>query len=107
MKEILEQLGSKYLFKTFYAIDKSHIYTKKHLKIFTGVDLKDFYHLIFDVEQKSHFLLKHAQEIMALREEVITYTQRQYKYQHLILHATLCSKARRYLENAQWKVLSL
>lgn len=104
MKEILEQLSQKYLFKTFYEIDKASLNTKKQMKIFEGVDFKDYYHLVFELKQKSHFLVKHAEMIISLEKCMVLRVQHNYKYKHLFLNTTLCSKALQKLQNEQWMV---
>lgn len=83
---------------------KSVLHTRKKLLIFSGVDRKSFYHLIFSPQQKSRFIVKHVHEIIELAHKLELHVEHCYKYKHLLLQAPLCSKAALLLHESGWKV---
>jgi len=101
MKEMLERICRKQVvFTSLNEIDPKVLHTRKKLTIFSGVDQKSFYHLIFRLEQKSRIVRKNAHEIDALSRAL----KHTYKYKHLLLKAPLCSKAALFLEEQGWKI---
>ncbi len=105
MKEVLERICKKQIvFASLSTIDPKLLGTRKKIAIFSGVDLKSFYHLIFRIEQKSRFVLKHAEEILALTLALESQQAHRYRFKHLILKAPLCSKAAALLHQNGWKV---
>lgn len=61
------------------------LHTRKKLAIFSGVDSKSFYHLIFRIEQKSRFLRKHVEEILELCKALELHVKHNHKHKHLLL----------------------
>lgn len=106
MKEMLERICCKQVvFTSLDIVDPIKVlHTRKKLVIFSGVDLKSFYHLIFRLDQKSRFLLKHVQEILELTNKLELHVAHNYKHKHLLLQAPLCSKAALVLKQHGWKV---
>ena len=106
MKEMLERICCKQIvFTSLEMMDpKSVLHTRKKLAIFSGVDQKSFYHLIFRPQQKSRFIIKHVHEIIELTHKLEQYVEHCYKYKHLLLQAPLCSKAALLLQEDGWKV---
>jgi len=105
MKEVLERICTKQIvFASLSILDPKLFGTRKKLFIFSGVDLKSFYHLIFRLEQKSRFVLKQTEEILALALAVESQQEHNYCFKHLILKAPLCSKAAALLHKQGWKV---
>ena len=104
MKSVLEKIGSGTLFASLVPIDKTVLHTRKKMTILSGVDLKSFYHLIFDVEQKSRFVMKNVKEIMALEEQLVLHVNHRFKHKHLLLSAPLCSYAQKCLEEEGWRI---
>lgn len=105
MKEMLERICSKQVvFTSLDVVDPKVLHTRKKLAIFSGVDQKSFYHLIFRVDQKSRFLQKHVDEIFELCKTLELHVKHNYKHKHLLLDAPLCSKAALQLRENGWKV---
>ena len=104
MKSVLEKIGSGTLFASLVTIDKTVLHTRKKMTILSGIDLKSFYHLMFDMEQKSRFVMKNAKEILALEEQVVLHVNHRFKHKHLLLNAPLCSHAQKYLEEEGWRI---
>jgi len=106
MKEMLERICRKQIvFTSLEMMDpKSVLHTRKKLAIFSGVDQKSFYHLIFRTQQKSRFVLKHVHEIIELTHKLELHVKHCYKYKHLLLQVPLCSKAALLLQENGWKV---
>ncbi|AHJ12031.1 PQQ-like domain-containing protein [Sulfurospirillum multivorans DSM 12446] len=106
MKEMLERICCKQVvFTSLEVVDpKVVLHTRKKLAIFSGVDPKSFYHLIFRIEQKSRFLRKHVDEMAELCKTLELHVKHTYKYKHLLLNAPLCSKAAIMLQENGWKV---
>jgi len=105
MKEMLERIcHTKIVFTSLDVVDPKILHTRKKLAIFSGVDQKSFYHLIFRMDTKSRFLNKHADEVFKICTQVEGYVKHNYKYKHLLLHAPMCSKAAQSLQENGWKV---
>lgn len=105
MKEMIERICAKRIvFSSLEAIDPKVLHTRKKIDIFSGVDLKSYYHLIFRVEQKSRFLIRHIHEIERLVKLLEEYKKHGYRYKHLMIQAPLCSKAKSELEQLGWKI---
>lgn len=106
MKEMLERIcGKQVVFTSLEMVDlKSVLHSRKKLAIFSGVDRKSFYHLIFRSQQTSRFLLKNVYEIIDLAQRLERHVDHCYKYKHLLLQAPLCSKAALLLHENGWKV---
>lgn len=104
MKEIVEFFSkNKILFKSVKEIDKTLLKTRKKLSIFCSLDLKQNYHSIFVVGQKSRFLTKNAIEIDQLEKRLQDLEKHNFKYKHLMTHKAVCSKAVSYLKERGWQ----
>ncbi len=106
MKEMLERIchNKQVIFTSLDVVDPQVLHTRKKLSIFSGVDQKSFYHLIFRMEQKSRFLRKNVDEIIDLCKSLEQHVNHAYKYKHLLINAPLCSKAALLLNENGWKV---
>jgi hypothetical protein len=106
MKEMLERIchNKQVVFTSLDMVDPKILQTRKKLAIFSGVDQKSFYHLIFRMDQKSRFLQKHVAEVVDLSKTMEHHAEHAYKYKHLLINAPLCSKAALVLNENGWKV---
>jgi len=105
MKKTVEYLQSKkLLFKTFKEISPKELGSRKKIKLYLGVDLKEYYALVMVIEKKSRILRKEANELMLLHEKVEKYIDSKIKKKYIIIKAPLCSKAKALLEEHGWKV---
>ncbi|MBL0686946.1 MAG: hypothetical protein JJV95_06025 [Sulfurospirillum sp.] len=105
MKEIVEYfLKNRILFKSFKEIDTTLLKTRKKLNIFSSTDTKLNYHSIFKIVRKSRFLEKNAIEIVEIEYKLQELEKHNFKYKHLILDGTICSKAYTYLKDKGWRL---
>ena len=104
MKEMLEKVCKKYIFTSLIMIEPKTLQTRKKISIFNGVDQHSFYHVIFNIAQKSRFVIKNVQELFELERKLVLHVEHNYKYKHMILKAPLCSKAALLLRQNDWKV---
>ena len=105
MKEVIERICTKQLiFTSLQTLDSKTLHTRKKFSLYSGVDQKSFYHVIFVISQKSRFITKHATELFVLEQQLETNVNHAYKYKHLWLKAPLCSKAAALLNESEWKV---
>ena len=104
MKSVLEKIGTHTLFSSLVTIDKATLQTRKKMTILSGVDLISFYHLIFEIEQKSRFVMKNVTEMMVLEERLVLHVNHRFKHKHLLLNAPLCSQAQKRLEEEGWRI---
>ncbi|MDD2827310.1 MAG: hypothetical protein PHF52_10395 [Sulfurospirillaceae bacterium] len=104
MKEMLEKICKSCILTSLETIDPKTLNTRKKVIIYSGVDLQHYYHIIFHSEQKSRFILKHAQEIITLESLLELHVKHIYKYKHLLVSGSICSKAIAFLKDNGWKV---
>jgi len=81
-------------------LDEIKLNTRKKLKAYLGVNLKNEYCFILKLEKKSRFLSK---DIDVLYEFLPTDINFRYKRKILILNGPVCSKAKEKLK--EWKIL--
>ena len=105
MKEVIERIcTSKIVFSSLFAYDPKKLSLRKKINIFYGVDLQSYYHVIFEIEKKSRFILKNVDEILTLVQMMEKIDAHAYRYKHLVLKAPLCSKAKSTLLQNGWKI---
>lgn len=103
---MLEKVFKNQILTSLIPVDVSVLQTRKKVAIFSGVDHKSYYHLVFKVNQKSRFVLKNAQEILELEQKMVLHVRHNYKYKHIVFNAPLCSKAALILAQNGWRILS-
>ena len=105
MKEIVDYVQQKNLmFKSLKEITPKELGSRKKIKIYLGIDMKEYYTLIMNIEKKSRILRKEASELMLLHEKVEQYIDSSIKKKYIRINAPLCSKAKALLEENGWKV---
>ena len=105
MKELVEYFKKKGLiFRELKALDPGRLGIKKRWKIYEGVDTKNRYVLIVEIERKSRFLRKDAQSLLEVQELLEKSLGHGFKKRYLLLKAPLCSKAKELLQSAGWSV---
>lgn len=102
---MLEKLTAKHLFSSFTHISPSVLGTRRKMVIYKGIDTAQYYHIVFSVDQKSRFGLKHASEMVDFEERLTLLMGHKFKYKHLFISAPLCSKARNVLQMDGWNLL--
>jgi hypothetical protein len=78
--------------------------TRKKIKVFLGVDIKNFYYLLVSLDTKSRFLQKNAKELL---EFVLPLSEVKFQKNKKILFskAPMCGKAKEFLKSMGWRVL--
>lgn len=107
MREITQVFAKKnIIFKEFKEILPKEINSRKKIKIYvgTGVDMK--FYAIFVLEQKSRFIRKNANELMELCEQLASFMGHNFKVKDLFFKGVMCSKAKVYLKDNFWGVIS-
>ncbi len=105
MKTLIEYFSKQgVLFKSLNKVDKTLLNTRKKISIYTATDIKKNYHSIFKIEQKSRFLIKNSLEIEELDSRLQRLENHNFKYKHLIIGKTICSKASNYLKERGWDI---
>jgi len=105
MKEIVEFLQHQHIvFKSLREITPKELGSRKKITLYVGVDLKDYYALVMQIEKKSRILRKEATELMQLHEKLEKYIDAKITKKYIIIKAPLCSKAKALLEEHGWNV---
>jgi len=78
--------------------------TRKKIKVYLGVDMKDYYYLLVELNTKSRFLIKNAKELI---EFVMPLSEINFKNNKKILfiESPICSKAKKYLKENGWRII--
>ncbi len=97
MKKILDLLIKKGIICK--ELKPLNLNTRKKIKAFLGVNLKNEYCLILKIEKKSRILKKEMEEILKLLPEI----NFRYKKRILITNAPLCSKTKEIIK--KWRIL--
>lgn len=92
------------LFKSLKEISPKELGSRKKIKIFSGIDLKDNYYVIFVLNGKTKFLKKDADNIIFLLNKLITQEQHNYKKKVLLISNPICLKAKNFLKQNLWRV---
>lgn len=104
MKRVLETIASSTLFSSFHPLDASSLKSRKKMALFGGVDTRNFYHIVFQMDQKSRFVMKNAHEVVDLERKMALHVNHNHKHKHLLLKAPLCSRAQKYLKEEGWRI---
>jgi cytidylate kinase len=105
MKQIVEKLLERGLiFKSLKEITPKELNSRKRVHIYLGVDKKDYYHIIIEIEKKSRILIKESKEFQELHSRLESFIESKITKKHIYIQAPLCSKAKAYLEESGWRV---
>jgi len=105
MKEVVELLAqNNIIFKTLNPLPPKAIGSKKRIDIYLGVQLNNYYTLIFSIQRKSRVLIKDVQEYQKLHQQLEEYNQSKIYKKYILLDAPLCSKAKAKLQELGWRV---
>jgi len=97
MKDILEILIKKNIICK--ELKPLKLNTRKKLKAYLGVNLKNEYCLVLKIEKKSRILKKELEEIFKMMPNI----NFRYKKKILLTSAPICSKAKEMLK--EWRVI--
>ena len=108
MKKTVEFLTQKNLiFKSFKEVLPKELGSRKKVQLFIGVNLESYYIFVMKVEKKSRVLSKEIEEFFALHEKLEKHIDSKIKKKYIIIESPLCSKAKKLLEEHQWRVWHL
>ncbi|NPA87234.1 hypothetical protein [Caminibacter pacificus] len=97
MKELVELLRKEGIICK--KLEEIKLNTRKKIKAFLGVNIKNEYCFIVVFEKKSRFLTKDIHTL----EEIMPQINFRYKKKILILNSPICSKAKEKLKD--WRIL--
>ncbi|WP_456488285.1 hypothetical protein [Caminibacter pacificus] len=97
MKELVELLRKEGIICK--KLEEIKLNTRKKIKAFLGVNIKNEYCFVVVFEKKSRFLTKDIQTL----EEIMPQINFRYKKKILILNSPICSKAKEKLKD--WRIL--
>jgi len=105
MKEIVEYYGEKgILFHSLKPVPPKVLGSRKKVDIYLGVDSQKYYVMILYIEKKSRILRKEAEAFILLHQRLEEWADSKIYKKYLLVKAPLCSKAKAWLEEDQWKV---
>jgi len=106
LKKVVDLLCTKgVILKSLNEIDLATLNSRKKIKIFSGVTDKKYFIVIIFIQQKSRFVVKNAKEIIDLEKKLETVKNHIYKKKYIVLTSPLCSRAKSYLVEDNWKIL--
>jgi hypothetical protein len=78
--------------------------TRKQIKVWLGVDIKNYYYLLVEVYTKSRFIQKNAKDLI---EFVTPLTDINFKKNKKIvfIKSDICGKSKELLKNSGWRIL--
>jgi hypothetical protein len=97
MKEIVDILRKNKI--VCKKLKKINLNTRKKINAYIGVNLKDEYCTVFEINKKSRFLNKDYEELLKFLPNI----NFRYKKKVLILHSSICSKVKAKMKD--WKII--
>ncbi|QCD53069.1 hypothetical protein [Campylobacter sp. RM16192] len=82
----------KIVLKNLKEIDLSKFTKKRTLVCTIGIDIKDFYNIVFIREAKSRFLKKEFEEILEIYSKIQADLQINFKKKTIFYSSSICSK---------------
>lgn len=105
MKELTHYFNEKnILFKEIEEIEPKILESRKKIRIFTATGVDKNYYAIFILNAQSRFLKKNAEELIVLCGKLADYKGHNFKKKILLIGSPLCSKAKEFLKQNEWKV---
>lgn len=105
MKELTHYFNEKnILFKEIEEIEPKILESRKKIRIFTATGVDKNYYAIFILNVQSRFLKKNAEELIVLCGKLADYKGHNFKKKILLIGSPLCSKAKEFLKQNEWKV---
>jgi len=92
------------LFKEIKPICTKSLKSRKKIDIFTATSVTKEYYSIFIIDTKSRFVRKNASQLMELCDKLSVFVEHNFKKKELLIKSEICSKAKKFLEDAKWKV---
>ncbi|AXH08764.1 hypothetical protein CP960_05370 [Malaciobacter halophilus] len=105
MKDLTTFYTSKnILFKQINEVLPKQLGSRKKIGIYTATDIKSTYYAIFIVDAKSRFIRKNANDLLELFEKLKEFKGHNFKHKELLISSPLCSKAKSFLKDNEWRV---
>jgi len=105
MKQIVERLAlDKKIFVKFELLNNKDFKIKNHYKIYKAIDTKSNYTIIFEISQKSRFMVKNVNTINFLILKLSDYFEHNFAKIILFIDAPLCSKAKKVMQELKWRI---
>lgn len=108
MKNLVDILsGNGIILKNLCAVDISDLNSRQKIKIFSGVNEKKYFVAVFMIQNKSRFVRNSAKKLLELEEKLESFKNHIYKYKILIISSPLCSQAKSFLKEENWKIIEV
>ncbi|MGD9554225.1 MAG: hypothetical protein AB7D96_00935 [Arcobacteraceae bacterium] len=105
MKELTHYFNEKnILFKSIKHVDPKELNSRKKIEIYVATGIDKNYYAIFILNSKSRFLKKNAEELIELCGKLADLQGHNFKKKILLIGSPLCSKAKEFLKDNEWKV---
>jgi hypothetical protein len=97
-------MNKNVLFKDIKQILPKEIGSRKKIDIYSATSIDLNFYAIFIVDSKSRFIRKNANDLMELCEKLVSHLDHNFKKKELLISSPLCSKAKEYLKENDWRV---
>ncbi len=78
--------------------------TRKKIKVYLGVDVKNIYYLIVESFTKSRFIMKNAKELIEFITPLSDINFKRNK-KILLIESEICSKSKKFLKENGWRII--
>ena len=78
--------------------------TRKKIKVYLGVDVKNIYYLIVESFTKSRFIMKNAKELIEFISPLSDINFKKNK-KILLIESEICSKSKEFLKENGWRII--
>jgi hypothetical protein len=92
------------LFKEIQSIEPKALNSRKKIEIYAATGVDKNYYAIFIHDSKSRFIRKNAEELIELCGKLSDLQGHNFKKKILLISSPLCSKAKEFLKQNEWKV---
>ncbi|WP_419770547.1 MAG: hypothetical protein ACNI3C_01795 [Candidatus Marinarcus sp.] len=105
MRDLTQYFNNKdIIFKAIEKIEPKTIGSRKKVEIYCGTGIDKNYYAIFIYDSKSRFIRKNAEELIELCCKLADFQGHNFKKKILLISSPLCSKAKEFLKQNEWKV---
>ncbi len=105
MKDLTNYFTNKnIIFKEINEVLPKELNSRKKIQIYTATGIDKNYYAIFILSSKSRFIRKNAEELLELFAKLVDFKGHNFKKKELLISSPLCSKAKTFLKENNWKV---
>lgn len=105
MRQLTEYFMNKnIIFKSIEEISPKELSSRKKIRIYSAVGVDANYYAIFIVDAKSRFIRKNANDLLEMCAKLVDYKKHNFKKKILLVSSPLCSKAKTFLKENDFKV---